>query len=180
MTNYHTGKKFDFEYQDALHQYADDNNLSENLWIDARSLERDFNGLAYPKTGATGMLLELHREEVGVKLQFYNFDEIVNKSVVIEELKKRNSHFEHRNFLTGLTYSFRVQGQLLEAARKRKFKSSYWVDANNMRDFQPALELREHDDGVVIEVRKGQRTVLYNMDQIRNSKFIISSRNRHE
>ncbi|KNH09746.1 hypothetical protein XU18_0431 [Perkinsela sp. CCAP 1560/4] len=178
MTNYHTCAKFHFEYQDALHTYAEKNNLSGTLWVDSNTLERDFNGVSHADPSATGIELELHRSEVGVYVRYYNIDEICNKEAVSQSFAEKNAIPRQRNFRTGVAYTYRIQRLLHDAARKRNFRSAYWVDVEDMRSFHPALELTEHDDGVLIDVGTGKRNRMYNLDQITNGKLIVTSHNR--
>ena len=176
MTNFYTCAKFHAGDQCALHSHAEAHGLESNLWIDEGSL-RKFEGCAYPSDGARGVELELHRSEVGVFLKFFNLDEIIHKDIVDAAFRESSAVARPRSFRTGAAFTFRVQKALQAAARERKFRSPLWVDAQEMRAFDPPLELTEHDDGVRVDDGRGGRA-MYNMDQIKNGKQVVAAYNR--
>ena len=178
MENFHSSAKFHAEYQNDLHSYAEAHDLQSNLWVDQNTLQRSFQDISYPLPTAKGVNLELHRSEVGVVLTYFNADELANKDAVINAFKENTSVIRSRNFRTGAAYTFRVQKVLHAEARRRGFKSAYWVDVADMRRFQPPLELIEHDDGVQVEESNGKRAILYNLDQIRNGREIVAAYNK--
>jgi len=72
---------------------------------------------------------------------------------------------------TGKPFAFEQQGKLQAAAAERQFKSTYWVTEGQLGSFDPALQLRPGEVGIIVHLRdfkskKLREILVYNVDQI--------------